>query len=70
MNTSYDPKADAFYARFAPEGTEISDTREAAPGVFLDVDAHGHLVGIEVLSVRVRDAGGYGTTHEAAVAEG
>ncbi len=70
MNTSYDPKADAFYARFAPEGTEVADTREAAPGVFLDVDAHGQLVGIEVLSVRARDGGVYGGTLESALAQG
>ena len=55
--TSYDPRADAFYARFAPEGAEIAETREVAPGLFLDLDAQGNAVGIEVLSIRPRAAG-------------
>lgn len=31
MRTSYDPEADAFYARFAPEPVEIASTEEARP---------------------------------------
>ncbi len=60
MRTSYDPDADAFYARFAPEGTAVARTTEVAPGVMLDLDASGQVVGIEVLSVKVRGAGAYG----------
>lgn len=59
MRTSYDPTADAFYARFAPDGAEIAETQEVAPGVMLDLDASGNVVGIEVLSVSVRGAGAY-----------
>jgi len=66
MRTSCDPEADAFYARFAPESTEIAETREAAPGVMLDLDASGNLVGVEVLSVRLRDRGSYHATAQAA----
>jgi uncharacterized protein YuzE len=70
MKTSYDPRADAFYARFAPEGAEIAETREVAPGVFLDLDAQGNAVGIEVLSIRLRAEGTYGApTRSAAAAE-
>lgn len=54
ITTSYDPDADALYVRFAPKGTTIADTRELEPGILLDVDDAGHLVGIEVLSVRSR----------------
>ena len=50
IQTSYDPEADGFYARFAPDETKIANTQEVAPGVMLDLDAEGHLVGIEVLS--------------------
>ncbi len=57
MKTSYDPAADAFYARFAPEGTAIAETREVAPNVNMDLDADGDVVGIEVLHVRRRDPG-------------
>jgi uncharacterized protein YuzE len=54
MKTTYDPQADAFYARFAPEETAIANTIEAAPNVMLDHDAQGELVGIEVLGVAHR----------------
>ncbi len=57
--SDYDPEADAFYARFAPEDREIAETREVAPGVMIDVDLAGELVGLEVLGVAVRAAGTY-----------
>lgn len=57
MRTSYDPEADAFYVRFAPDETAIAATAEVAPGVMMDVDASGQMVGIEVLSVRLRGIG-------------
>ena len=60
MKTSFDPEADAFYARFAPDGIQVAETREAAPGVMLDLDAAGNLIGIEVLSVKLRSSGAYG----------
>jgi uncharacterized protein YuzE len=60
MKTSYDPQADAYYARFVPEEIAIADTIEAAPGVMLDIDEAGQMVGIEVLSISVRAAGAYG----------
>ncbi len=61
METSYDPDADAFYARFAPEGAEVAHTKEVAPGVMIDLDASGDLVGIEVLSVTARSNATYGS---------
>ncbi len=54
MRTSYDPEADAFYARFAPEGVAIAATEEVAPGVMVDFDAEGDVVGVAVLSVSLR----------------
>ena len=60
MKTSYDPEADAFAAWFAPEGVESDHTDEVAPGVFVDFDATGRAIGLEVLSVRSRVAGTYG----------
>jgi uncharacterized protein YuzE len=57
MKTSYDPAADAFYARFAPDSAVIIETREVAPNVNIDLDANGELVGIEVLHVSRRDPG-------------
>jgi uncharacterized protein YuzE len=66
MRTSYDPEADAFYARFAPDRAAVSETREVAPGVMLDLDANGDMIGIEVLSVSVRASGAYGASAKAA----
>jgi uncharacterized protein YuzE len=54
ITTSYDPDADALYVRFAPKGTPIVETSEIEPGVMLDRDADGRLVGIEVLSMHLR----------------
>jgi len=53
ITTTYDPEADALYVRLAPR--DAQDTREIAPGVMLDFDARGQVIGIEVLSVRARD---------------
>ena len=54
IKTSYDPDADAFYAYFAPEGAAVASTTEVAPGVMIDLDASGQMIGIEVLNVRPR----------------
>jgi uncharacterized protein YuzE len=56
LRTSYDPEADAFMVRFAPKGTAIEQTEEVAPGVMLDFDSKGQVIGIEVLSVSRRMA--------------
>ena len=54
MRTSYDPEADAMFVWFAPEGTKSVSTIEVAPGIMLDHDAEGNVIGIEVLDVRER----------------
>ena len=69
MKTSYDPEADAFAAWFAPEGVESDRTDEVAPGVFVDFDATGRAIGLEVLSIRSRVAGTYGDSPKQAAAE-
>jgi len=58
MRTSYDPEADALFVWFAPHGTKSAGTEEVAPGVMLDFDAGGTVIGIEVLDVRARMAAG------------
>jgi uncharacterized protein YuzE len=55
MKFTYDQEADAFYARFAPDGTAIAETKEVAPNVNIDLDERGNLVGFEVLHVRLRE---------------
>jgi uncharacterized protein YuzE len=54
MRTSYDPEADAMFVWFAPAGTKSASTTEVAPGIMLDYDAAGIVIGIEVLDVRER----------------
>jgi uncharacterized protein YuzE len=56
MRTSYDPEADAMFVYFAPEGAKSSHTQEVAPGILLDFDERGTVIGIEVLDVRERVA--------------
>ena len=65
IKTSYDQEADAFAARFAAAGAATAETREVAPGVMLDFDAEGNVIGVEVLSIRLRMAGVYHGMREA-----
>ncbi|MBW7903422.1 MAG: DUF2283 domain-containing protein [Rhodocyclaceae bacterium] len=52
MKLEFDPKADAAYLEISD--AEIETTREIEPGIIVDYDAQGHVVGIEVLSVSKR----------------
>lgn len=52
MKIEYDPKADAMYIRLAA-GT-VADSDEVRPGVVLDFDADGRVLGIEMLDVSRR----------------
>ena len=54
IRTTYDPEADAIFIRFAAEGVTSARTEEVSPGVLLDFDPAGVLIGIEVLDVRER----------------
>lgn len=49
MKIEYDPKADAIYIRLS--GGTIADSDEVRPNVFLDTDANGRVLGIEMLGV-------------------
>ena len=53
MTTSYDPEADAMFIRLGEKIVSVR-TEEVAPGVLLDFDPAGRVVGIEVLDVRAR----------------
>lgn len=48
MKLSYDPGADSLWIRWNTDPVEESD--EIAPGVVLDYDAEGVVVGVEVLN--------------------
>src|SRR2546423_8914633 len=47
MKFFYERKSDSLYISFA-ERTKYHDSVEAAPGIVLDFDAHGNLVGIDL----------------------
>ena len=51
IRTSYDPEADAMFVWFGPEGVKSVETQEVAPGIMLDFDSEGHVIGIEVLGL-------------------
>jgi len=57
IKTSYDPESDALFVWLAPEPIKSVNTSEVAPGIMLDFDAEGRVIGIEVLDVRERVAG-------------
>ena len=61
IKTSYDPEADALTVHFGPDGAYV-ESDEVAPGVILDFDAQGNVIGIEVLDVKLRIAGRYPTS--------
>jgi len=51
-NATYDPEADAISVRFAPAGATYAESEEVAPGVVLDYDEQGRVIGVELLYVR------------------
>lgn len=47
MQINYDPQVDALYIQFRPG--EVDDTLEAGKYVYVDVDANGIPLGLEIL---------------------
>ena len=54
MNATYDPKTDTLTLELKPGPVAESD--EGKPGVILDYDAHGDLIGLEVFDASQRVA--------------
>ncbi len=54
IRTSHDPEADAMFVWFGPEGVKSAGTKEVSPGIMLDFDSEGRVIGIEVLDVSER----------------
>lgn len=52
MKLHYDEEADALYLRLDDSAVDESD--EVQPGIILDFDASGQVVGIEILGLRAR----------------
>ncbi len=49
MKLEFDPVADAAY--FEISSADVETTKEIEPGIIVDYDKDGHVVGVEVLSV-------------------
>ena len=52
MKVEYDPKRDLLYVWFAAPGTQAARTEIVSPGVHVDLDEEGRMVGLEVLDAR------------------
>ncbi|NOT01423.1 MAG: DUF2283 domain-containing protein [Phycisphaerales bacterium] len=55
MKLKVDEQSDALYLRINESG--IVESEEVEPGVILDYDAQGRVVGVELLRIRDRAAG-------------
>jgi len=53
MKIEFDPAADALYVRLSDQ--TILESEEVQPGVILDFDVSGKVVGVEILSVSKRE---------------
>lgn len=49
---TYDAKADALAVWFAPDGVRPVESEQVAPGLVLDYDESGRVVGVELLNVQ------------------
>lgn len=47
MNIKFDKEADAVYLRFSD--CEVAESDEEKPGIIIDYDKNGNIVGIELL---------------------
>ncbi len=52
MKFEFDPQADAIYLELTE--AEVEESKEIQPGIIMDYDAEGWIVGIEVLYVSKR----------------
>lgn len=52
MKFEFDPQADAVYLELTD--ADVDESKEVQPGIIMDYDAEGRIVGIEVLYVSKR----------------
>ena len=50
MKASHDPEANSIYVQFSDE--DVDHTDEVRPGIIVDYDARGHVIGIEMLDAK------------------
>lgn len=49
MKVEYDTKSDVLYFNLAPDDVRAARTETVAPGIFVDIDGDGRVIGIELL---------------------
>ena len=54
IRTNYDPEADVMHIAFGPQDAASDGAQEVAPGVFVEFDAQGRPIGVEITSIRWR----------------
>ena len=54
IRTTYDPEADVLNVQFGAPKAESDGHREVAPGVYVEFDQAGNVIGVEITSVRMR----------------
>jgi uncharacterized protein YuzE len=52
MKIKYDKEANAFYVRFSER--DIVESEEVRPGLIVDFDSEGRIVGLEMLDARMQ----------------
>jgi len=52
MKVTYDTEADSVFVRFSRQ--EIAESEEIRPGLILDFDIEGRIVGLEMLDARIQ----------------
>jgi uncharacterized protein YuzE len=65
IQTNYDPEADGLHVKFGPDGAKYDGSEEVAPGVFLEFDARGIAIGVEIISARRRGVAADGPRRKA-----
>lgn len=54
IRTTYDPEADVLNIQFGPAEATRDGHQEVAPGVYVEFDAAGNPIGVEITSVRLQ----------------
>ena len=54
IRTTYDPEADVLNVRFGPAEAKSDGHQEVAPGVYIEFDTEGQVIGFEITSVSLR----------------
>jgi uncharacterized protein YuzE len=56
IRTTYDPEADVLNVAFGPPDAASDGHKEVAPGVYVEFDRSGNVIGVEITSVHLRQA--------------